>query len=77
MLGETVCKHNQCGFCQFKIPAETDMRIHYVQKMLPVQQKNVCSDISNHAKTTKEKEPVGSKNIVLINKRKIKTNTSM
>ena len=53
------------------------MRIHYVQMMVTIQQNNVFSDISNHAKTTKEQEPLGSKNIVLINMRKIKTNTLM
>ena len=64
-------------FASLKIPAETDMRIHYVQKMFTVHQKNVCSDIQNHAKTTKEKEHVGSKIYVHINMRKIKTNTSV
>ena len=37
------------------------MRIHYVQKMFTIQQENVCSDIPNHAKSTKEKEYCGYK----------------
>ena len=53
------------------------MKINYVLKKLTAQQENAFSDILKYARTTKQKDPVGSKIFVLINMRNILTKTSV
>ena len=53
------------------------MKMHSVLKTIPAYQKNEFSDTQRCARTTVKKESVGSKNVVLLNMRKIQTKTVM